>query len=1049
MTITRKKLPNLWGGISEQDPAVRAENQMEDVSNFNPDPVKGLSKRFGSEFIGPLSSTQGAYGTSIPSFVVSGTDESRHQHSTFQVAGKSFHFKDSNDDDYIWSFSPISDHTDGQIDLSSTPWSWLLHKLNKDGTITEQTINDADGSQVIQTSEMGDSANYFKAAAHEQKYGEGDSQGDWYTPFKTLGIEDTVFFLNQSRDAGLSSVSATIGDNKVQGCIFVKEGQFNTQYEVMLKITDNNATGRGSQTNLLRRHVIVRTSDGLEDVGNTAATDGHPNDADAALIARAIMWGLDGCPTVTTTAARNNPSAAQTRYNIGQWQPFYSGTKRKKINGGTYAAVGTTDSQTDIPTVYAPDGAGRKNRIQVLAKASGDFACNNSNGNDGESNNNKIKFFFDWPTLDYTSDKINDISDQGVFVLNNLTSDGASSIELDIKAADSFNAGLIDVFGNVRERYEGLPTKCLNGYYLKIEGSPESELDDYYIQFRKDDTDSSYAVGEGQWVECVKRNIKYHIDEYTMPHQLVKDPDNANTWILKTVDWSDRDAGDETLNSNPGFIGKKINDIFSFRSRMGFVAGETVSMSEVDSPYNFFRTTQAQALASDRIKLETSLNEQSDIHHAVDFANQLVLFSEKAQYIVDYGDQGLTPQTASLAKVANYECSKRVRPAATESVIYFAEDGTESTNIWEMAPTGRTGTSFAAAKISDNVPELLAGRVYNIVADSKTKTVVVHCKDTEISRTTSQYTNNYPVPATEQVGQDRFYVYKYYDQGNERVQSAWVKYEMYRNDSQTREAICNCWFIDDYLYYTLVADTEPDAVTVGLPNARINEVQLERLYIPNDREINYCLDKAVVPTTQGLSPSYDAGTGVTTFTLPYYLPRSLSGTDPILIDVGNGYSALTCSATGSGYATVSATGNWTANTSDFALGFPFPASVTLSEQYFVTQNDALNRPVAADEARTTVKWFNVSFAEPPSSSNQYIKLLASYTGSRADNEKVWNLGGGTAYGQKYGEDKRIALMVAAKNKDTTLKIVNDTYQPITVNRADVELNINDRLRYRN
>jgi hypothetical protein len=113
MTITRKKLPNLWGGISEQDPAVRAENQMENVSNFNPDPVKGLSKRFGSEFVGPLSSTIGGYGVGIPSHIVADTDGKRHQHSTFQVAGKSFHFKDSNDDDYIWSFSPLNDHTDG------------------------------------------------------------------------------------------------------------------------------------------------------------------------------------------------------------------------------------------------------------------------------------------------------------------------------------------------------------------------------------------------------------------------------------------------------------------------------------------------------------------------------------------------------------------------------------------------------------------------------------------------------------------------------------------------------------------------------------------------------------------------------------------------------------------------------------------------------------------------------------------------------------------------------------------------------------------------
>ena len=55
MTLKRKYIKSLTGGVSQQPDALRFDSQCEAQQNFLPDPIKGLLKRPGTDFISILN----------------------------------------------------------------------------------------------------------------------------------------------------------------------------------------------------------------------------------------------------------------------------------------------------------------------------------------------------------------------------------------------------------------------------------------------------------------------------------------------------------------------------------------------------------------------------------------------------------------------------------------------------------------------------------------------------------------------------------------------------------------------------------------------------------------------------------------------------------------------------------------------------------------------------------------------------------------------------------------------------------------------------------
>ena len=80
------------------------------------------------------------------------------------------------------------------------------------------------------------------------------------------------------------------------------------------------------------------------------------------------------------------------------------------------------------------------------------------------------------------------------------------------------------------------------------------------------------------WKETAAPGIDNQIRGSTMPHLLISTGPGTFEW--KEPDWEDLAIGDLDTNSFPSFIDEKINDIFFTESRLAFLAGESVVMSQ-------------------------------------------------------------------------------------------------------------------------------------------------------------------------------------------------------------------------------------------------------------------------------------------------------------------------------------------------------------------------------------------------------------------------------------------------------------------------------------
>jgi len=103
--------------------------------------------------------------------------------------------------------------------------------------------------------------------------------------------------------------------------------------------------------------------------------------------------------------------------------------------------------------------------------------------------------------------------------------------EFIISATDSVGDTYIKTFYKDTQYFSDLPAFAYNGFTIKIAGSAESQVDDYYVRFSTRDNES---FGEGTWKEVVGFGIENTIDPSTMPHILIRQSDG--TFLFKPAD---------------------------------------------------------------------------------------------------------------------------------------------------------------------------------------------------------------------------------------------------------------------------------------------------------------------------------------------------------------------------------------------------------------------------------------------------------------------------------------------------------------------------------
>src|SRR5690606_3034329 len=210
---------------------------------------------------------------------------------------------------------------------------------------------------------------------------------------------------------------------------------------------------------------------------------------------------------------------------------------------------------------------------------------------------------------------------------------------------------------------------------------------------------------------------------------------------------------------DPTFAEKKIQDIFFYRNRLGFLSDESVIFSEAGKFFNFYPTTVTQLLDSDPIDVSASHTKVSILNYAVPFNKDLLLFSSQTQFAVEAGDL-LTPKTVSIKPTTEFECSTKAAPVGVGRNVYFAVPKGMYEGVREYYIAANSDTEDAA-DVTGHVPKYIPKGVYKIASALN--------EDTLVLLTSAE--------------RNACYVYNYYWNNNEKLQSSWSKWVFASGDS--------------------------------------------------------------------------------------------------------------------------------------------------------------------------------------------------------------------------------------------------------------------------
>lgn len=381
------------------------------------------------------------------------------------------------------------------------------------------------------------------------------------------------------------------------------------------------------------------------------------------------------------------------------------------------------------------------------------------------------------------------------------------------------SVGLI-AFGRSIQAFVDLPpTDCPDGTTVQVTGNAGNGFSGYWVKF--DATKLS-------WVECVKPEDSARPTPTTMPWKLVHEIDG--TWTFDKNDWGWREAGDAKTAPSPSLIGRTVNDILVHRNRMFILADQNV-LSSRPGGQNFFAlypSTVTTTLDSDPIDVSLS----SDIaavpiaKFATPFAQDLLIWTEPAQFKLGTGDQTLTGASVKATQVSSYTTSLRAKPAVNGSLIHFAIEKGSNSGLREGFIDNRT-LVFDATDVTVHVPSYIKGTVTRLASAINRDTLFVLADGDK----------------------SRVWVYKWYVENDTKMQSSWSTWTVPSTDT-----ILDISYMDSSIYLVIERST-------GVFLERVN---LDESFVNSGLSFSVRLDRKVAVTG-----AYDSSADATTWTLPY------------------------------------------------------------------------------------------------------------------------------------------------------------------------------------
>lgn len=464
----------------------------------------------------------------------------------------------------------------------------------------------------------------------------------------------------------------------------------------------------------------------------------------------------------------------------------------------------------------------------------------------------------------------------------------------DASYTDSLGGTLARIIQESVQTFADLPASPNDGAIYEITGDDARDFDSYYVQ---------YDALNGVWDEVVNPEDKILFTSATEPRSIRL---NGGVYNVGNFSLSSRQAGDEVTNPDPPFAEASIEGLTFFEGRLGFITGEELVLSEATKPRNFWFTTAIVLIDSDPITVAAGANRVTPIDWAIPFNRGLTLFSSGGSYEGElsggslFGDARLTPETARVIPRGQFACSEKASPIAVDDAIFIPVNRANFTGFFEYR------VQQNVADIDENtahVQRYIPKDVFHVAVD----------------------TGNQMLVALTEINRDRIYVYRYFNQGANRLMSSWSFFEM-----DPADKVQFAFFHDNVLYVVI---------------ERSDGLHLEKMDLAETA--TGILDYTVHLDSQvQILGSYNAGMDETTWTLPY---------NQLLMDE----TKMAAVASGSGWAadklgevipnlvvttggTIMAPGDWTDGT--VSIGRRYTSTLELSRIFIKERTDVTVRP---------------------------------------------------------------------------------------------------------
>lgn len=603
-----------------------------------------------------------------------------------------------------------------------------------------------------------------------------------------------------------------------------------------------------------------------------------------------------------------------------------------------------------------------------------------------------------------------------------------ASADFTVKVEDDFaGEGIVFIRDEV-ERFEDLPPTAPHGYTVRVANAPEATVDDYYVKFKADDG----VFSRGVWEETIKPGIKYEVDKATMPLILIRQSDG--TFMLKRADgttpstangrptadaadvynkfkWSDRLVGDEDTNPDPSFIGEPIKCMVYHQNRLAMLAGENIVLSETGEFFNFWRTTVLDIPDSEVIDVASSTPRIGELVAAIPFNRDLILFTPTSQMIMR-GNDVFSPRTVGIFPVADFaSVSSKVHPVASANSIFFLYPNGLYHGMREMVPHQNIDGSYVANDLTAGVPRFIKAPAAHIAATSHDNIAAV-------------------------VTDDDLYCYRYTNQGDQRVQSAWFRFTFNSAHDPTYSDIAKVvWagFDESDLYLVMHRTRTNSTAYMTIEKIRMGAGINDTATTGKDWVTH--LDQRKLLT----SKSYNASTDITTFILPAPISYKPGATrvvteDGYTLNILSGTSYVTTPSVS--FGTLQVQGDWT--TVDTWVGTNYTMTYTFSTPYL--RSRVGSGMAAMLTGRYQMRYLFLQYAD----TGYFKSTVAMDDGTTYEYRFT-----GEALGLSYSGGINLStgtfrIPIFSRNDGMTLRVINDSPFPSKLLSADLEAFYNDR-----